>query len=314
MPPRSSVLPADLREFAPLAVARVAALVELGLRRETIARRVRLGQWQRPFPGVIIMQSGPPTREQLIAAALLYAGEGAVLTGAEAVRRHGLHRLPEIAELHVLVEEDRHRRCLPTLLVERTGRPPGTVERTGVTVAKLERAVLDTARRLPGRDEVRALLADAVQQRRTTSDRLREELDAGNQRGSALVREVLEEIADGIRSATEGWGKDLYARSGLPPMLWNARLYFPNGRFLACPDGYQPDVGLAWENDSMEFHPVEEDDTARRRADMVAAGLVVAHHRPRRLRTEPERVIEELRAHYRLAASRPTPELVVVPA
>jgi hypothetical protein len=314
MPPRSSVDQADLAEIAPLRVATVAALVLIGLRRETIARRVRAGYWQRPFPGVIIMQSGLPTREQLIVASLLYAGEGAVLTGAEAVRRHGLRRLPEIPELHVLVDKDRHRRCLPTLVVERTGRPSGTVERQGISVAPLDRAVLDTARRLTARDEVRALLADAVQQRRTTPDRLRGELDAGNQRGSGLVREVLDEIADGIRSATEGWGRDLYARSGLPPMLWNPTLRWPDGRFLATPDGYLPCVGMAWENDSMEFHPVEEDDTARRRATMVAAGVVVAHHRPRRLKTEPERVIEELRAHYELAASRPTPDLIVEPA
>ena len=47
---------------------------------------------------------------------------------------------------------------------------------------------------------------------------------------------------------------------------------------------------------------------------MVAAGLVVLYHRPRRLKTEPDRVIEELWAHYRLAASRPTPDLMVIPA
>lgn len=47
---------------------------------------------------------------------------------------------------------------------------------------------------------------------------------------------------------------------------------------------------------------------------MVAAGVVVAQHRPRRLLTEPDRVLEELYAYYRLAASRPTPNLVVVPA
>jgi hypothetical protein len=314
MPRRSAVDRADLRAVAPLAVSTVAALVAAGLHRETIARRVRAGLWQRPFPGVIIMQSGPPTQEQLIEAALLYAGSSSVLTGVEAVRRHGLRRLPETAELHVLVGADTHRRCLPSLVVERTERPPGTVERDGVRVAPLDRAVLDTARRLGDRDDVRALLADAIQQRRTTTARLGVELDAGNQRGSAIVRDVLEEIADGIRSATEGWGRDLYARSGLPPMLWNPTLRWPNGRFLATPDGYLPSVGMAWENDSMEFHPVEEDETARRRADMIGAGVVVAHHRPRRLKTEPDRVIEELRAYYQLAASRPTPHLVVVPA
>lgn len=315
MPRRSSVDHAELAALAPLGVARVAALVALGMRRETIALRVRSGRWLRPFPGVVVMQSGRPSREQTILAALRYSGDDALLTGGEAVRRHGLRRLPEIPELHVLVSEDRHRRCLPTLVVERTKRLPGPVERDGVpSLAPLDRTVLDTARRLEGRDEVRALLAEAVQQRRTTTSRLQQELDAGNQRGSGLVREVLEEIADGIRSAVEGWGRDLYAHSGLPPMLWNPRLYFPSGRFLASPDGYEPKAGLAWEQDSLEFHPPEEDGTARRRADMVAAGVVVAHHRPGRLKREPQRVLEELRAYHRLAASRPTPDLVVVPA
>lgn len=245
---------------------------------------------------------------------MLYAGPGSLVTGLEAARRHDLRRIPDDGSLHLLVPEDRRRRGGRDLVVERTGTVPPGVERGGILVAPVERAVLDAARRRTDRDEIRAMLAEAVQRRRTTPDRLLAELDAGNQRGSGLVREVLQEILEGIRSAGEGWGRDVYARSGLPPMLWNARLYFPNGRFLASPDGYLPCVGMAWENDSMEFHPVEEDDTARRRADMVAAGVVVAHHRPRRLRTEPQRVIEELRAHYRLAASRPTPDLVVVPA
>ena len=300
--------------IAPLLVARVGDLVALGLPSSTIARRVRSGRWTSPFPGVVVMHGGPPTREQWIAAAVLYAGDGSLVTGIEGARRHGLRRLPEDRSLHLLVDEDRRRRSERGLIIERTGNMPPAVERGGVVVAPLDRAVLDAARHRTNRDEVRALLADAVQLRRSTTARLRAELDAGNQRGSGLVREVLEELEDGIRSATEGWGRDVYARSGLPPMLWNPTLRWPDGRFLATPDGYLPCVGMAWENDSMEFHPVEEDDTARRRARMVAAGLVVAHHRPRRLKTEPDRVIEELRAHYRLAASRPTPELIVVPA
>jgi hypothetical protein len=300
--------------LAPLDVVRVADLVAIGFRRETIALRVRAGRWQRPFPGVVVMQSGPPTRQQMIAAALLYAGDGAVLTGTEAARMHGLRRLPDGDELHLLVPEDRHRRCLPTLVVERTERLPTPVERDGQLVAPLERAAVDAVRRTPGRDQVRALLAEVLQGRRSTVARLREELDAGNQRGSGLVREVLCEIDDGIRSAAEGWGRDLHARSTLPPMLWNPSLYLPNGRFLARPDGYLPCVAMAWEQDSLEFHPTDEDDTARRRADMVAAGVVVAHVRPRRVLTEPDRVLDELYAYYRLAASRPTPELIVVPA
>lgn len=314
MPRRAAFEPSDLSVIAPLRVARVAALVAAGMRRETIALRVRTGRWLRLFPGVVVMQSGPPSRDQMVAAALLYCGDGAVLTGDEAVRRHGLRRLPDSQVLHVLVAEDRHRRCLPGLVVERTARPPRIVLRGGVEVAEFDRAVLDAARRLPDRDAIRALLGEVMSARRSTVDRLLAELDAGNQRGSGLVREVLGEIADGIRSAAEGWARDLHARSGLPPMLWNPTLRWPDGRMLARPDGYIAEVGLAWEQDSMEFHPPEEDETARRRADMIAAGVVVAHHRPRRLRVEPARVIDELWAHYRLAAARPTPDLVVIPA
>lgn len=57
--------------IAPLAVARVAAL---GMPSSTIVRRARAGQWTSPFRGVVVMQSGPPSREQLIVAALPAAG------------------------------------------------------------------------------------------------------------------------------------------------------------------------------------------------------------------------------------------------
>jgi hypothetical protein len=316
MPRRSPVSPADLAALAPRRVARTSALIGLGLRAATIAARVRSGMWQRPFLGVIIMQSGPPTREQLIEAAMLHCGDTAVLTGAEAVRRHGLHRVPAGGELHILVGPDCRRQCGPQLIVERSGRLPPTVERDGVRIAALDRAVLDLVRRVPGRDDVLATLAEAVQRRRTTVDRLLAELDAGNQRGSALAREVLSEVKDGIRSVAEGWGRQLHGKSSLPPMLWNPRLLRPEDHsLLACPDGYLSDVGMAWEHHSVLFHPPErEDDDARRVADMVAAGVVVVQHRPRRLLTEPDRVLEELWSYYRLAASRPCPDLVVVPA
>lgn len=311
----SRVSSAALADLAPLRVARTAALVAIGMRPSTIAARVRSGMWQRPFLGVIVMQSGPLTREQFMLAAMLHCGNDAVLTGAEAVRRHGLHRVPSGQELHVLVGKDCRRQSGPDLVVERTGRLPPTVERDGVRVALLDRALVDSVRRTPGRDDVLATLAEAVQKRRTTVDRLLTELDAGNQRGSAMAREVLSEVNDGIRSVAEGWGRSLHGRSTLPPMLWNPRLLRRDRTLLACPDGYLPCVGMAWEHHSVLFHPPErEDDDARRIADMVAAGVVVVQHRPRRLLTEPDRVLDELFAYYRLAASRPCPDLVVVPA
>jgi hypothetical protein len=304
----------ELVALAPLRVVAVADLVGAGLSSSTVARRIRRGLWQRPARGVALLHSGPATRDQLVHVALMYARPDGVITGVEAARRHGLRRLPSSDEIHVLVGEDRRLTSSGPIVIERTGRLPMPIVRDGVPVVPLERAVVDAARRSPDRDEVRALVAEVIGSRRTTVQRLRDELEAGNQRGSGLVREVLVEVEDGIRSAVEGWARELHATSDLPPVLWNPTVRRPDGRLLGRPDAWFDDVGLAWEIDSLEFHPEGDDATARRRADFVGAGAVVVHHRPRRLRTEPRRVIEEVWSHYLLAASRPRPLVTVTPS
>lgn len=49
----------------------------------------------------------------------------------------------------------------------------------------------------------------------------------------------------------------LTATAGVRPLatpLWNARLHTPDGTFLAGPDAYWPDEGVALEIDSAEYH------------------------------------------------------------
>ena len=315
--PRRPRLPgptaSELVALAPERVVAVADLVSAGLSSATVARRIRRGLWQRAARGTAVLQSGPPTRDQLVRAALVYARPDGVITGVEAARRHGLHRLPASDEIHVLVEEHRRLSSSGLIVVERTERLPTALIRDDVPVAPLERAVIDALRRCADRDEVRALLAEVLAARRTTVARLRDELEAGSQRGTGLVREVLVEVEDGIRSASEGWARDLHASSDLPPALWNPSVHRADGRLLGRPDAWFDDVGLAWEIDSLEFHPAGDDATARRRADFVGVGIVVVHHPPRRLRTEPRRVIEEVWSHHLLAASRPRPPVRAVP-
>lgn len=311
--PRRMYDPALVSTLAPLKVVRVAGLVAAGMSSGTVAAKCREGRWLSIVRGVVVMQSGTPTRAQEVEAALLYAGPGAMVTGHEAVRRHGMRRLPELHDVPVLVEADRRRKGTTLVTVLRTERLPDPTYVGGVPLAPLDRAVIDTVRALRGRDEIRAVFAEVVGRRRTTVERLRHELDAGDQRHSGLPREILVEAADGMRSAAEGWARDLHARSDLPPVVWNPRLVLPDGRFLASPDAWFPDVGLAWEADSLEFHPEGDDATARRRADMVGAGALVVSHRPRRFRTEPSRVIDEIWKYYALAASRPPPAIRALP-
>ena len=124
------------------------------------------------------------------------------------------------------------------------------------------------------------------------------------------------ELADGVRSVAECWARELHSTSDLPPVLWNPKLFDRSGTFIAQADAYFPDVGLAWEIDSLRHHFLLEDwdETLRRRARMQAFGVLVAHTRPRLLKIDKSAAIEELWGAYRLAASRECPDLRVVPA
>jgi hypothetical protein len=312
MPRRARVDLAAVAAASPFGVAAVADLLALGIPTSTIARRVKDQRARRLARGVVLLSGGTPTGDQRAAGALAYAGRPSVVSGAEALRRHGLGALDD-GHVLALVPSERQRSSSGYILVERTERMPDPVVRDGIDIAPLDRAVIDTVRRLDRRDAVLAVLAQSVQQRRTTSERLAAELAAGSQRGTALPRELLAEVAEGIRSVVEGWALATDRDGGLPPVLWNPRLLAPDGTFIVSPDAYFPDVGLAWEIDSVAHHFSLDkwDETLRRDALMKRHGVVVAHTRPRRLRTERSVVIDELWGAYRLAASSPTPAIRV---
>ncbi|WP_433032021.1 hypothetical protein [Actinomycetospora sp. CA-053990] len=315
MPRRARIDPVAIASVGLFGVAAVADLTALGMPSSTIARRVQAGHARRVLRGVVKDGPDEPTRDQRAAAALLYAGPSSVLSGGEALRRYGLTDPSPRGRMLVLVDRDRQRTSSAFVEIERTERLPAAVMVDDLALAPLDRAIVDTARRQDRRDAVRGILAEPLQKGRTTVARLVAELAAGSQRGSALPRQVLhEEMADGVRSVAEAWARELHADSGLPPVLWNARLYDPSGTYIAQADAYFPDVGLAWEIDSYKHHFLlaDWDATLRRRARIQSFGVLVAHTRPRRLLTEGPAVIEELWGSYRLAAARPCPDLRVV--
>lgn len=62
-----------------------------GLSVKAVRHRLRPeGPWQTLLPGVYVTQTGIPSDDQRDMAALLYAGPRGVLTGAAALRRHGV--------------------------------------------------------------------------------------------------------------------------------------------------------------------------------------------------------------------------------
>lgn len=292
----------------------VAALAERGVPPRTAYRRCAPGgPWQRLLPGVVLLHATTPTRRQLVEAALLYGGAGAMVTGLEACRRHGLRSAPDETTVHLLVPHERHLKSADHVVVERTIRYPRHVMQDGVPLAPLSRSVLDAARRLRAHELVRALITEAVQRRRTPPGLLLEELERGSQRGSAVPREVLKDVCGGARSVAEVDAMRVWERTGLPALEWNTDVFDGSGRFVARPDGWCDEVALAWEIDSYEYHFDRDgyDRTLQRNARYAAAGILVVQTVPRRLREEPDAVAAELVAAHHAAAARSRPPVSV---
>ncbi len=268
-----------------------------GLTRAGLAYRIRPdGPWQRLLPGSYLAQTGPPAAAQKDMAALLYAGPGSVLTGPAALRGLGL----ATADSHrrdVLVPASRRPRSAAFVTIHRTTRMPQRVVRQGRrSYALPPRALADTARAMTSLREVRALIAGALQQGDCPLRTLVVELHEGQVRDSALLRHVLAEAAGGIRSVAEAEFKDLIERAGLPLPMFNPQLFAADGTFIASPDAWWPDAGVAVEVDSRQWHlrPDDWEKTMRRHAAMSRHGILVLHFTPGQIRSDPATVIAAL--------------------
>jgi hypothetical protein len=132
------------------------------------------------------------------------------------MRRHHLRPAgPDLVD--VLIPWERTRQSTGFVRICRTQRMPERLFVTGrIRFAKVPRAVADAARGLTRFDDVRQVVCEAVQRRACSVAELTEELEAGPVRGSALFREALAEIGDGVRSVAEADFRMLVLRSGLP--------------------------------------------------------------------------------------------------
>jgi very-short-patch-repair endonuclease len=288
-----------------------AQTVTCGMTRATLRHRIRPGgPWQQLLPGVYLAVTGSPTVVQQEIAAVMYAGERSVITGLAALRRHGL-RVPQVSAISVLIPASQARRSRAFVTVRPTVRMPQLVCYAGaVRWALPERALADAARELGGFRELRAVVADAVQQRRCKLHLLQEELTGGPVRGSAWLRRCLSEVTGGIRSGAEGDFGDLLRNSRLPAPVFNARLYAGTA-FIAVADAWWAEAGVVAEVDSRQWHlsPDDWERTLQRHARMSAHGIIVLHFTPSQIREEPARVIADIRSALASGRNRPALEI-----
>jgi hypothetical protein len=288
-----------------------------GLTKHALGHRLRPGgPWRTLLPGVYTAVTGTPAMLQQEIAALLYAGGGSMITGPAALRRHNIGRsAPDLID--VLVPADRRRRDAGFVRLHRTTRMPERIWQVGpVRYVSPARAVGDAVRDMNSLRDVRAIVADAVQRSRCRVRELAAELSEGPRNGSALFRMALADVADGIRSTAEADLKDLLVKAKVPMPLFNPSLHDADGAFIARPDAWWPELGVAIEVDSREWHISPEDhaNTLARGRRLAKYQIVVLRFTPNQLRSEAATVIKDIREALEGAKGRPPLALLTVPA
>jgi hypothetical protein len=298
-----------------------AQALRAGLSRHAIGHRLRDGgPWRSLLPAVYLTLPCAPTQAQWETAAILYAGPYAVITGAAALRFYEFLQVPwpDGAAVDLLIPARFQRASTGCVRVHRTSHMPPMWAKgpSARRYASPARAVVDTARGLTDLREVRALVGDAVQNRHCAIAHLADELRAGGTPNGALLRKVIAEATDGVRSAPEAELRDLIIKARMPLPLFNPRLYLPNGKFIACPDAWWPEAGVAIEIDSRQWHMAPDDweRTMTRHSDLGQYGIVTLHATPHQLRTAPAPFLSKAANAYKAGTARPRLHILTLPA
>ena len=303
-------------------------LRELGLTPAMIAARCRVGgPWQQLLPQVCLLHSGPPSSEERVRAALLYAGRDpsghgplgggreAMVTGPAALALHRFSAVPPVIGLpriDVLVPWQRRLRDAGDVAVHRARELPRPQDAGGVPCAPVPRALADAVAGLDDPDALRALFAEAVRAGHCDADAVLRELSRARLTGLPHVRQAVDVLRAEDRSAAEQRLHTMATRHHLPDPLWNVDLRLPGGPPLGGVDAFWPDHAVAVlldpDDDALRSHH------ARQRDHLEALGITVLHLAPARLRHSPEQQAAVVRTA--LMASRdlePAAYVVITP-
>ncbi|MDT7725169.1 MAG: hypothetical protein QOI21_1745 [Actinomycetota bacterium] len=300
---------ADLSALTGAAVDGVITTARLraaGLSPGSIAARCRPdGPWQRLMPGVVLLGTSAPTRRQRLRAVVDWLGPESVITGLDALRAHGAE-LPIPPSVHLLVGANRRVMPAEFMVLQRTTRLPVPVHRNGLPYAPPARAVVDTARRENDPERLHQLLGVPLYWGLCTTAQLRAELDAGNQRGTSAVRNVLRHLGHGTDTFTFGMARRLLRQAPLPPPSWGVTVCDLRGRPIGLADAWWDEIGMAWQ------FGAEGEGRAKPRMNhlaLTAAGVAVVRCTTAQLRTEPGLVARELVTAFSDAARRRRPKV-----
>ncbi|UFR04469.1 hypothetical protein KBP30_26375 [Streptomyces sp. Go40/10] len=299
------------------------------------------GPWRELLPNVILLHPGPPTAEEQLHGALLYAARAAepavpaqptagsphrplyadaVLTGLAALAVHGFSSAPPLpapAPVDVLVPRSRRLRSTGYVRVLRTPDLPAPHTVAGLPVAPVPRALADAVAELTDAEAVRRLLTEAVRGGHCEPAAVVRELTRAKLLGRPHVVDAVDALLAEGRSIAEDRLYRMVGEYGLPDPVWNVDLRLPGGPHLGGVDAYWPDHAVAVELDTRA--PRQDDDAlwseyARKREHLERLGITVVYLTPKKLRDSLEQQAAVVRTALMASGDRdPAAYVVVLP-
>ena len=241
-----------------------------------LERRLRTGEWRRVHRGVFRLGCNPPSAEERDMAALLAAGEGAVLSHFSAARRLGLD-VPRDDSVHVTIPEHRKAKVRKaTVFRSRRLTSSDVSHQRRFRVTSLPRTLIDLASVLDD-GWLRAAFESAVRQQRSYVEWISRTLaeHGSGRRGVARLRALVEEYLEGSGELTdsvlEALALELAKATGSPPKLhWNI---LKGARHVAEVDFAWPERRLCVQCDGWQWHGTRQAFVKDRRCDRQLAAL-----------------------------------------
>ncbi|HEX4788468.1 MAG TPA: hypothetical protein VH372_08405, partial [Actinospica sp.] len=265
-------------------------------------------------PGIYALQCGPPTAFQRAVAALLYAGEGSMLTGLAALAEHRL-TAPQAAaaspsglpvpRLDVLVPQRVRRQNVGGVRVIRTSHLPVPIESEPIEsgppgagrlrIAPLARAVVDACLAFSEAGDAAAtetLVATALADGRVVLAELEDELGHAPRRHSGMLRTHLNRLRTSARVAASNQLADALDEAAGPGGAMHDVIVYQDRRRVARTAALWPTRAVAAAVD-----PTEHEIRA-----LLELGFAVVQIAPHQVALDLPGVLRQLRA---VLAARP---------
>jgi very-short-patch-repair endonuclease/predicted transcriptional regulator of viral defense system len=276
--------------------------ISAGITKRVIDGRVRSGEWVRILPRVYRLASAPETWEQLLMAAVLWAGE-CVVSHRSAARLHRLEGvesdLVEITTTRVL------RSAHPNIAIHRyNDLEPRDLAWVGVFRTTTPTRTLIDLGSVCDEATVEHALEDALRRRLTTVPRLERRLAVlrrSGRRGVLILEKILR--VRGLQPPTASGMETRLARllrKGGIPQPQRQCVVTNDGKFIGRVDFAYPERKLAIEFDSAQFHEAETDrpNDCLRANDLMLIGWRTVHVTWYDLKCRPAVILAQIKAAY----------------